>query len=135
MESVLLKAKFGKIKAQANTGSILTDKRGCQTVKVMATELYYIRATFPPLRHSFIQRHHCIHRLINQVYTKDQALCYSLPHDMVAARIKYCDLRNISLGCVTHCQSIGRVERSSLRDRLFTLRLPALSFMQNKCAC
>ena len=76
-----LKAKFGKIKAQANTGSILTDKRGCQTVKVRATELYYIRATFPPLRHSFIQRHHCIHTLINHVYTKDQDLCYSLPHD------------------------------------------------------
>ena len=53
MESVLLKAKFGKIKAQANTGSILTDKRGCRTVKVRATEPYYIRATFPPLRHSY----------------------------------------------------------------------------------
>ena len=96
----------------------------CRTVKVKATEPLYIRATFPPLRHSFIQRHQCIHRLINHVYTKDQALSYSLPHDMVAARIKHWDLRNISLGCVTCCQSIGRVERSSLRDCLFTLRLP-----------
>ena len=36
-----------------------------------------------------LERHHCIHRLINHVYTKGQALCYSLPHDMVAARIKH----------------------------------------------
>ena len=54
MESVLLKPKFGKFKEQANTGSILTDKRGCQTMKVRATEPYYIRATFPPLRHSLV---------------------------------------------------------------------------------
>ena len=39
------------------------------------------KSHFLPLRHSFSQRHHCIHRLINHVYTKDQALCYSLPHD------------------------------------------------------
>ena len=61
------------------------DKRGCRTVKVMATRLYYIRATFPPLRHFtktfLLERHRCIHRLINHVYTKDQALCYPLPHD------------------------------------------------------
>ena len=56
-------------------------------------------------------------------------------HDMVAARMKYWDLRTICCGCVTRCQSIGRMERSSLRDCLFTLWLPALSFMQNKCAC
>ena len=28
------------------------------------------KSHFPPLRHSFSQRHHCIHRLINHVYTK-----------------------------------------------------------------
>ena len=39
------------------------------------------KSQFPPLRHSFRQRHRCIHRLINHVYTKDQTLCYSLPHD------------------------------------------------------
>ena len=65
----------------------------CRTVKVRATEPYYIRATFLPLRHSFIhffsKRHHCIHRLINHVYTKGQDCSYSLPHDMVAARIKH----------------------------------------------
>ena len=85
MESVLLKGKFGKLKKQANTGSILTDKRGCRTVKVMATRPYYIRATFPPLRHFstfLLERHHCIHRLINHVYTKEtQAHSLSLPHD------------------------------------------------------
>ena len=44
------------------------------------------KSHFPPLKHSFSQRHHCIHRLINHVYTKGQALCYPLPHDMVALR-------------------------------------------------
>ena len=39
------------------------------------------KSHFPPLRHSFSQRHHCIHRLINHVYYKGQLLCYSLPHD------------------------------------------------------
>ena len=28
------------------------------------------KSQFPPLRHSFRQRHRCIHRLINHVYTK-----------------------------------------------------------------
>ena len=39
----------------------------------MATEPYYIRATFLPVRHFstfLLERHHCIHRLINHVYTK-----------------------------------------------------------------
>ena len=31
------------------------------------------KSQFPPLRHSFRQRHRCIHRLINHVYTKGQA--------------------------------------------------------------
>ena len=89
----------------------------CRTVKVMATRPYYIRATFPPLRHfstkTFSQRHHCIHRLINHVYTqRPKSHSLSLPHDMVAAWIKHWDLRNINLGCVTRCQSIGSVERS-----------------------
>ena len=91
------------------------------------------KSHFPPLRHSFSQRHHCIHRPINHVYYKGQALCYSLPHDMVAARIKHWDLRNISLGCVAHCQSIGSVERSSLRDCLFTLRLPPFLHAEQVC--
>ena len=46
----------------------------CRTVKVRATEPYYIRATFPPLRHLPEQRHQCIHRLINHVYNKRQLL-------------------------------------------------------------
>ena len=55
---------------------VIHQSRFCQTVKVMATEPYYIRATFPPLRHfsTFTsKRHHCIHRLINHVYTKGQS--------------------------------------------------------------
>ena len=46
----------------------------------MVTELYYIRATFPPLRHCSTfhsKRHHCIHRLINHVYTKANNLVLS----------------------------------------------------------
>ena len=35
----------------------------CRTVKVMATRPYYIRANSPPLRHSLLERHRCIHRL------------------------------------------------------------------------
>ena len=46
-------------------------------MKVRATRLYYIRATFPPLRHSLrhslLERHRCIHRLINHVYYKGQS--------------------------------------------------------------
>ena len=110
----------------------------CRTVKVMATRPYYIRATFPPLRHFstfLLERHHCIHRLINHVYTKEtQAHSLSLPHDMVAAQIKHWDLRNISLGCVTHCQSIGSVERSS-SGIAFSHSNCHPSFMRNKCAC
>ena len=30
------------------------------------------KSHFPPLRHAFYQRHHCIHRLINHVYYKGQ---------------------------------------------------------------
>ena len=47
------------------------------------------KSHFPPLRNQLLERHHCIHRLINHVYYKGQALCYSLPHDMVAAWIKH----------------------------------------------
>ena len=39
------------------------------------------KSHFPPLQTFLLERHHCIHRLINHVYTKGQALCYSLPHD------------------------------------------------------
>ena len=51
MESVLLKGKFGKFKHRPILAQFLMDKRGCRTVKVKATEPYYIRATFLPLRH------------------------------------------------------------------------------------
>ena len=47
------------------------------------------KSHFPATKAFTSKRHHCIHRLINNVYTKDQDLCYSLPHDMVAARIKH----------------------------------------------
>ena len=93
------------------------------------------KSHFPPLRHSVVTETPADTLANKPCLTKDQALCSLCPHDMVAARIKHWDLSNISLGCVTHCQSIGRVERSSLRDCLFTLRLLALSFMWNKCAC
>ena len=32
----------------------ITNDSICLTMKVRATELYYIRATFPPLRHSVV---------------------------------------------------------------------------------
>ena len=84
MGPVLLKANLVNL----STGQYWLNfhgEKGCRTVKVMATRPYYIRATFPPLRHSvhqLLERHHCIHRLINHVYTKGpNNLCYSLPHD------------------------------------------------------
>ena len=39
-------------------------------MKVTDTEPYYIRAV-PATKEDFRQRHHCIHTLINHVYTKD----------------------------------------------------------------
>ena len=90
------------------------------------------KSHFPATKPFLSKRHHCIHRLINHIYTKGQARSYSLPYDMVAARIKHWDLRNISLGCVTRCQSIGLVERS-LRDSLFTLRLPPFLHAEQVC--
>ena len=40
------------------------------------------KSHFPPLRHQLLERHHCIHRLINHIYYwRTKHHCYSLPHD------------------------------------------------------
>ena len=46
------------------------------------------KSHFPTTKAFLLERHHCIHRLINHVYTKDQTLSYSLPHDNKFAATK-----------------------------------------------
>ena len=44
------------------------------------------KSHFPPLRHSFSQRHHCIHRLINHVYNKEtQSFLFIAPRQLQSA--------------------------------------------------
>ena len=62
------------------------------------------KSHFPPLRHSVVTETPADTLANKPCLTKDWALCSLCPHGMVAARIKYWDLRTISLGCVTHCQ-------------------------------
>ena len=83
MESVLVKANLvnlstGQYWLKIDVEKGMSDREGHGHKAVL------YKSHFPPLRHSvhsFSQRHHCIHRLINDVYYKGQALCYSLPHD------------------------------------------------------
>ena len=69
------------------------------------------KSQFPPLRHSLLERHHCIHRLINHVYTKDQALCYSLPHDSLLTQFHSMEPKT------QRPQKNGRVRRNIMRTR------------------
>ena len=80
MESVLLKANLINL----STGQYWLNfdgQKGMSDREGHGHKAVLYNSQFPPLRHSFRQRHRCIHRLINHVYTKDQALCYSLPDD------------------------------------------------------
>ena len=80
MESVLLKANLVNL----STGQYWLNfdgEKGMSDREGHGHKAVLYKSHFPPLRHSFSQRHHCIHRLINHVYNKDQTLSYSLPHD------------------------------------------------------
>ena len=65
------------------------------------------KSHFPPLRdseHSFSQRHRCIHRLINHVYYKGQALCYSFAPTT--------GIKNVTFNyTLTKVMSVQRLER------------------------
>ena len=87
---------------------ILSDREGHGHKAVL------YKSHFPPLRHSFSQRHHCIHRLINHVYTKGQARSYSLPHDRYLERflllIRILDFSLISTMAITSAESLKSID-------------------------
>ena len=83
MESVLLKANLVNL----STGQYwlnLDGKKGMSDREGHGHKAVLYKSQFPPLRHSFRQRHRCIHRLINHVYTEGTSShSLSLPHDNV----------------------------------------------------
>ena len=67
MESVLLKANLVNL----STGQYWLNfdgQKGMSDREGHGHKAVLYKSHFPPLRHSFSQRHHCIHRLINHVY-------------------------------------------------------------------
>ena len=107
--------------------SLLSDREGHGHKAVV------YKSHFPPLRHSVVTETPADTLANKPRLTKDTHSLFFMPPRHGGSSDLNWDLRTINLGCVTHCQSIERMERS-LRDSLFTLWLPALSFMQNKCA-
>ena len=81
MESVLLKANLVNL----STGQYwlkIDEEKGMSDREGHGHKAVLYKSHFPPLRHSFRQRHHCIHRLINHVYTQRPKHSFlSLPHD------------------------------------------------------
>ena len=84
MESVLLKANLVNL----STGQYwlkIDEEKGMSDREGHGHKAVLYKSHFPPLRHSvhsFSQRHHCIHRLINHVYTQRPKSHYlSVPHD------------------------------------------------------
>ena len=69
MESVLLKANLINL----STGQYwlkFDGKKGMLDREGHGHKAVLYKSHFPPLRHSLLERHRCIHRLINHVYTK-----------------------------------------------------------------
>ena len=69
MESVLLKANLVNL----STGQYwlkIDEEKGMSDHEGHGHKAVLYKSHFPPLRHSLLERHHCIHRLINHVYTK-----------------------------------------------------------------
>ena len=81
MESVLLKANLVNL----STGQYwlnLDGKKGMSDREGQGHKAVLYKSHFLPLRHSLLERHRCIHRLINHVYYKGQEpLLFLLPHD------------------------------------------------------
>ena len=80
MESVLLKANLVNL----STGQYWLNfdgEKGMSDREGHGHWAVVYKSHPPPLRHSFRQRHHCIHRLINHVYTKANTHSLLLPHD------------------------------------------------------
>ena len=69
MESVLLKANLINL----STGQYWLNfdgKKGMSDREGHGHKAVLYKSQFPPLRHSLLERHRCIHRLINHVYTQ-----------------------------------------------------------------
>ena len=67
MESVLLKAKLVNL----STGQYWLNfdgQKGMSDREGHGHKAVLYKSHFPPLRHQLLERHHCIHRLINHVY-------------------------------------------------------------------
>ena len=81
MESVLLKANLvnlstGQYWLKSDREKGMSDREGHGHKAVL------YKSHFLPLRHQLLERHHCIQRLINHVYTQRPKTHYiSLPHD------------------------------------------------------
>ena len=95
MESVLLKANLvnlstGQYWLNFDGQKGMSDREGHGHKAVLYKS--HFPATKAFTKTFLLERHHCIHRLINHVYTKGQALCYSLPHDRYHAGIIKVDL-------------------------------------------
>ena len=80
MESVLLKANLVNL----STGQYwlkIDEEKGMSDREGHGHKSVLYKSHFPPLRHSLLERHHCIHWLINHVYTKAKTQSLSLSHD------------------------------------------------------
>ena len=105
MESVLLKANLVNL----STGQYwlkFDGQKGMSDREGHGHKAVLYKSQFPPLRHSFRQRHRCIHRLINHVYTKAKTQSYSLPHDRNESSRKFVDVCLIMLCLFILCDSI-----------------------------
>ena len=69
MESVLLKANLVNLSTSQYWLKI-DEEKGMSDREGHGHKAILYESHFPPLRHSFRQRHHCIHRLINHIYTQ-----------------------------------------------------------------
>ena len=94
MESVLLKANLVNLSTDQYWLNF-NGQKGMSDCEGHGHKAVLYKSHFPPLRHSFRQRHHCIHRLINHVYYKGQApLLFICPHDSNDV-----NLSNINIRC------------------------------------
>ena len=116
MESVLLKANFVNL----STGQYwlkIDEEKGMSDREGHGHKAVLYKSHFPPLRHSFRQRHRCIRRLINHVYYKGQTSLLSFAPTtvtLVASPLGICrgsrrvdELLSASLDAATAVPAVG----------------------------
>ena len=106
MESVLLKANLINLSTGHNWLNF-DGKKGMSDREGHGHKAVLYKNQFPPLRHSLLERHRCIHRLINHVYTKGQALILIIAPRQIFIKLSIVHLRkrcdffsNIAFLCV-----------------------------------